>query len=88
MNDLLLTIERRVDVLSRLKIGKTSLQDRINSDIFPPPIKLGGARAVGWFQHETTAMLSAMAAGRTKDEIKALVTSIVEARNGMPEVFK
>jgi prophage regulatory protein len=88
MNDPLLTIERRVDVLSRLKIGKTSLQDRINNDLFPPPIKLGGARAVGWFQHETTVMLSAMAAGKDKDETKNIVSEIVTKRKQYLEVVQ
>lgn len=80
MKEIFPTIERKSEVLDRFKIGKTSLHNWINKGLFPTPISLGGDRAVGWFQHETTAVLLAMAAGKDKDEIKTLVSELLLKR--------
>lgn len=55
---------------------------RITDGLFPRPFKLGGedARASGWLEHEVDAVIAAMAAGRTGDEIRKLVAILVAKR--------
>lgn len=77
-------IERKPTVLSRFGISNSSLHIRINDGLFTPPCSLG-ARAVGWPEHETSAILKAMVAGQSKEQIKALVTTLVEQRKELME---
>jgi prophage regulatory protein len=84
----LLRVQRRPEVLNIFGYSRTTLNTRINDGLALPPISLGGARAVGWLEHENNSVIAAMAAGQTQDEIKSLVTSLVEARKDMMEVFK
>ena len=44
-----------------------------------PPISLG-LRSVGWPQYELDALASARIAGKSEDEIRALVLDLVAAR--------
>ncbi|MFT6919825.1 MAG: prophage regulatory protein [Cognaticolwellia sp.] len=74
-----LIINRKPEVLKRLGLAKSTLHDRINQHLLPPPIALG-ARAVGFLQHEIDAVLAAMAAGKNNDEIKSLVLALVAQR--------
>lgn len=79
-----LRILRRPVVLDRFGIGNTCLQERINEDLIPPPINLGG-RAVGWLEHEIDRVLAAFVAGRSPKYIKVLVKDLVAARVAVEE---
>lgn len=74
-------IERKPEVLARTGFSRSTLHLRIKENLFVPPVSLGD-RAVGWIEHEVNAVLSAMIAGSTKDELRALVSSLVEQRKG------
>jgi|SaaInlV_165m_DNA_2_1040747.scaffolds.fasta_scaffold25839_4 prophage regulatory protein len=75
----LLKIQRRPEVLSLFGISKTNAQDQIKAGTLPPPILIG-KRCVGWLQHENNAVLAALVAGKNKDERKALVASLIAKR--------
>lgn len=72
-------IIRRPEFLSTTGLSKTTGQTRINEGLMPPPISLG-ERAVGFLEHEVQAVLSAMAAGKSKADIRALVNYLVDQR--------
>jgi prophage regulatory protein len=69
-------------VLARTGLGKSTLYQRVTQGLHSPPVKLGGARASGWPEHEVDALISARIAGRSNDEIRQLVTELVAARVG------
>jgi prophage regulatory protein len=75
----LLKLERKPETLTQYAVGSSTFQNRINEGLIPPPIPIGD-RAVAWLAHETQQVIAAMAAGKTKDEIKALVVSLIEQR--------
>ncbi len=72
-------IQRKSEVIKQLSISKSTLHNWINEGLHPPAVPLG-ARAVGWLQHETDAIIAALAAEKSGDELKALVRSLVEQR--------
>ncbi|MCC2615920.1 AlpA family phage regulatory protein [Aestuariibacter halophilus] len=73
------TINRKPEVIKRLGISRSTFHTRLNEQLLPPPISLGD-RAVGFLQHEIDAVITAMAAGQSKTEIKALVAELVKRR--------
>ena len=73
-------ILRKPEVLGCFSFSRSTLYSRIEKGIIPPPIQLGGARAVGWLEHEIHAVLAAMAANKNTDELKALVTHLIDQR--------
>lgn len=75
----LLKIIRKPEVLSLLCVSETSLYRQINAKSFPPSFSLG-CRAVGWYEHEINAVIKARAAGKTEDQIKTLVDTLISAR--------
>jgi len=77
-------IQRKLEILSITGFSRSTLHTRIKEELFPPPISLG-ARAVGWLSHETEAIVSAMVAGKSKEQIKALVASLVAQRAGVAQ---
>ncbi len=79
-------IERRPEVLRRTGFSRSTLYLRINDGLFTPAINLGG-RMVGWLEHEDTAILAAMAAGKSKPEIQQLVNALTEDRQKLMESF-
>lgn len=72
-------IQRKPEILSMTGFSRSTLHARIKDELFVPPISLG-ERAVGWVSHETEAIVSAMVAGKNKDQLKALVSSLVAQR--------
>ena len=54
-----LTILRRKQVEIRTGLSRSTIYARIAEGTFPPPINLGGARAVGWIEAEIEAWLQA-----------------------------
>lgn len=74
-----ITIGRKPHVLSLTGFKNSTLYARIKDGVFVPPISLGG-RSSGWVLAEVNMVLTAMVAGQSKDELKALVASLVEQR--------
>lgn len=74
-----LQILRKPQALTMLGISKSNFHNKINEGLLPAAIALG-TNSVGYFKHELTAVLVAMATGKSQDEIKALVKSLVEQR--------
>lgn len=73
-------IARKPDVFKQFGFGNTHLHNLINQGLFPPSISLGGKRSVGFLQHELDQVLCFMVAGKSKDDIRALVAHMVEQR--------
>lgn len=76
-----LKVLRKPDVLSLTGWSRSTLHVRIKENLFVPPISLG-ERAIGFLAHETNSVLGAMVAGKSKEQIKALVASLVAQRAG------
>jgi len=74
-----LQIIRKPQALLMLGISKSNFHNKLNAGLLPSAITLG-ANSVGYFKHELTAVLLAMATGKNQDELKALVKSLVEQR--------
>lgn len=74
-----LKIERKPEVQQRTGWPRSTLHSRISQGLFTPPVSLG-SRAVGWPAHETSAILSAMIAGHSTEQIQALVANLIEQR--------
>ncbi|MFQ5470736.1 MAG: helix-turn-helix transcriptional regulator [Gammaproteobacteria bacterium] len=73
-------IERKPAVLSRTGMSHATLYRRIISEgLFPPGITLGN-RSVGWLAHEVDTILKAFAAGKTTEELQAVVKALIEKR--------
>ena len=73
------TIWRRKQVLAKYGIGGSTLYARIAAGLWPKPISLG-VRAVGWPDSEVEAVVRARIAGKSDDEIRALVIEIERKR--------
>ena len=58
------TILRRPQVEMKTGLPKSSLYERIRAGTFPPPIRLGGTRSVGWVAAEVDAWVAAQIAKR------------------------
>lgn len=78
-NKIQLKVLRKVDTIKQVGLSKTSLFELAKEGLFPPLIKIG-PRAAGYLEHEVTAVVAARAAGRSEDEIKALVEHLVNQR--------
>jgi prophage regulatory protein len=72
-------IERKPEVLVKTGFSRSTLHLRIKQKLFVPPISLG-ARAVGWLSYETDAILQALAAGKSHEEIRELVEQLITDR--------
>lgn len=70
---------RKPTVLDQFGFSKSTLANKINEGVFVPPCSLG-ERSVAWLEHELDALASAMAAGKNKTELKALVVNLVAQR--------
>lgn len=81
-----LKLNRKPETLSKLGLSKSTFHTRINEGLFPPPISLGG-RAVAWLESETDSVIAALAAGKSKAEIKTLVRFLIEQRKDLLEVI-
>jgi prophage regulatory protein len=51
----------------------------IKHGLFTPPVKIG-PRAAGWPDNEVAALLAATVAGKSQDEIRALVRQLTAQR--------
>ena len=66
-------------VTQKTTMRKHFLYKEVAKGLFPRPIKLG-ARVSVWLQSEVTALINARIAGKSNDEIKALVIELETAR--------
>ncbi|UJF21500.1 helix-turn-helix transcriptional regulator [Shewanella sp. OMA3-2] len=80
MNQYQPRIIRKPDVINETGLSKSTLYNRIKDGLFPPPISLG-ARAVGFVKSECEAVINAMIAEQTPEQIKSLVITLVQQRS-------
>lgn len=66
-------------VIQATGLSRTVIYERIKEGTFPPPIKLS-ARASAWPRNEIDLCNEAHIKGRSKDEMRALVTRLTAAR--------
>lgn len=77
-------ILRTAQALKQTGLTRSSFYRQLSEGLLPPSIKLG-ARSVGWVASEIAAVNRARVLGKDDDEIKALVTSLVQARSALKE---
>ena len=80
------SIKRHPEVLNQTGFSRSVLRSRINSQLFVPPISLG-ERCVGWLSSEVDAVLAAYVAGKSREEIKSIVSKLIEKRKSALEVI-
>jgi prophage regulatory protein len=73
------TILRLPAVKSDCGLSRSTIYLRITQGLWPKPISLGG-RAVGWPASEVAAVNVARIAGKSDEEIRALVANMEAAR--------
>ena len=78
---MLQTIQRLPAVKHESGLARSTIYLRIAQGLWTKPISLGG-RAVGWPASETIALNAARIAGKTDDEIRALVQKLEAGRKG------
>ena len=81
-----LKIQRKTEVAQQMGICLSTLRTRIIEGLYPPPVSLG-ARAVGCLAHETDAVIAAIAAGQSENEIRNLVQKLVALRGELREKY-
>lgn len=75
-----LTILRRKQVEAETGYSRSTIYLRIAQGLWPKPVSLG-ARAVGWPAGEVSALNAARIAGRSDEEIRALVARLEADRS-------
>jgi prophage regulatory protein len=73
------TILRLPSVKSESGLSRSTIYLRIAEGLWTKPVSLG-ARAVGWPSDEVAAINAARIAGKTDDEVRALVAKLEAAR--------
>ena len=73
------TILRLPAVKSESGYSRSTIYLRVSQGLWPKPVRLGD-RAVGWPAAEVAALNAARIAGKSDDEIRALVTRLEAAR--------
>ena len=79
---MLKTIQRLPAVKAESGLSRSTIYLRIAQGLWTKPVSLGG-RAVGWPASETIALNSARIAGKTDDEIRALVKRLEAGRKAV-----
>lgn len=79
-NTIQIKLNRKPEVLEQLGFKKSTLYTRIKEGLMVPPVSLGG-RSVAWPEHETQAILRAMCASKSPEEIKLLVSKLIAKRS-------
>lgn len=59
--------------------SRSTTYQKIKNGLWPPPVAIG-PRSRGWVEHEIEAVLAARVAGKSENEIRALVAGLIEAR--------
>lgn len=73
------TLKRAKDARAQFGIAQSTFYDWQERGLMPPGIALG-IRSVAWPAHELDAIAAARIAGKSEDEIRALVRDLVAAR--------
>ena len=73
------TIKRARDARAQFGIAQSTFYEWVHKSLMTPPIALG-VRSVGWPAHELDAIAAARIAGKSEDEIRALVRDLMTAR--------
>ena len=73
------TIQRLPAVKAESGYSRSTIYLRIAQGLWTKQVRLG-PRCVGWPEHETAALNAARIAGRTDEEIRALVVKLHAAR--------
>ncbi|MCF7996177.1 MAG: AlpA family phage regulatory protein [Chromatiaceae bacterium] len=68
-------------------LKRSALYDRIAKGTFPAPVDLG-PQAVAWISSEVEAIQKAIINGAAEDDLKALVSTMHEARGYVPDEAK
>ena len=76
------TILRLPAVRSLCGYSRSTIYLRITQGLWPKPVSLG-PRSVGWPEHEIAAVNSARIAGRSDQEIRALVVKLEHDRRAV-----
>ena len=74
-------IVKQPSLLKQFAFSKSTLFSQINQGLMPKSISLG-IRSRGYIQHELDAVLLARVQGKSDDQIKELVLSLVANRQG------
>ena len=70
---------------AQLGVSRSTFYHQINEGLITKPVQIG-ARAVGWPSNELDAILNARIAGKSQDDIKALVIELQRQRTSKVEV--
>lgn len=76
---------RRPTVTTKTGLPETSLYRDMEAGLFPSQIRIG-PNTVAWPEHEVDAVIAARIAGKSNDEIRALVKRLHAARAGFAEL--
>jgi prophage regulatory protein len=80
------TLLKLPEVCRRRAQRTTAVYAAVKKKLLTPPIKLT-ERSSAWVEHEVDAVTSALIAGASNDEIRALVRQLVAARTTlMPRI--
>jgi prophage regulatory protein len=79
-NRVLNSIMRLKGVIDETGLSRSTIYLRMSNGVWPPVVKLGSGRAMGWPVREVDKMLEAMIAGKTERQLKALVTDLIKLR--------
>ena len=74
--------ERISTVIDRSGLARATIYRDIAAGVFPPPIKIGGTAV--WSRDEVSALNKARLAGKSDDEIRALVADLKRQRAAVP----
>lgn len=77
-----LKINRLSEVLDKSGNRRSTLYSKIKKGLWPKPIRLG-QRSVGWPDHEIGIVNAAYIAGKSIDEIRALVAQLEYSRKSI-----
>lgn len=77
---------RKAEALAISGLSNTTIFEQTKNGEFPPPINVG-TRAVAYFEREIQAVIAARAAGYSSEEIKELVSNLVEQRKKSANAF-
>lgn len=80
MIDATIRLVRRPEASAITGLPETTFYDRIREGLMTKPVKIG-KRASAWPVSELDAIMAAQIAGKTQDEIKALVVKLETARS-------
>ncbi|MAC32069.1 MAG: transcriptional regulator [Haliea sp.] len=76
------TILRLPEILHRRARSRSAHYLDIKAGLYTRPVSIG-FRAVGWPEHEVLTLNNARIAGKTDDEIRALVAELEAARKNL-----